>query len=579
MTDASPRDVLWRPTPESIAATRVGRFRDEVERRRGIELPDYEALWRWSVEELEAFWLELWHHFDVIGELGDAPVLADRSMPGAVVVPRRPAQLRRERPARAATTRSSSLAHSQTRPAHAVTRGELRDQVARARAGLRRLGRGTGRPRRRLPAQHPRGARRDARHRQPRRDLAVLRARVRRPQRPRPLPADSTRRCSSRSTATATAIKVIDRSDEVAAIRAGLPTLARDGRRPVPRHRTASADLPGTSCSPSRPTPAYDRVGVRSPLVDPVLSPGPPACPRRSCTPTAASRWSTSSRWRCSTTSDPGDRYLVYATTSWVMWNIMVSGLLAGAALVLLDGDPHHPDALELWRMVDGPGSTTSALGASFLLRAQARARRRGRCSTCPSLRASRPPGSPLPAEGFRWVYEHVSPTAFLQSGQRRHGRVHRGSSAAARSCRCTPARSPAAARRRRRRPSTPRAARWSAGSASSSSPSPCRRCRCASGTTPTASATGPATSTTYPGVWRHGDWITFNARGGCRHHRPLRRDAQPRRRPDGHERVLPASSGRRDRRQPRGPPRGSRGRPRRAAAVRPAGAAEADAR
>ena len=79
-----------------------------------------------------------------------------------------------------------------------------------------------------------------------------------------------------------------------------------------------------------------------------------------------------------------------------------------------------------------------------------------------------------------------------------------------------------------------------------------------ASGTTRTARATAPPTSTYFPGVWRHGDWIMFTERGSSMITGPLRRDAEPRRRPAGDERVLRRRRGaRRGARQPRRPPGG----------------------
>ena len=76
--------------------------------------------------------------------------------------------------------------------------------------------------------------------------------------------------------------------------------------------------------------------------------------------------------------------------------------------------------------------------------------------------------------------------------GERRHRRVHRLRRARARSCRCGRARSSAGTWAPRSRPSTRTAGRSSTRSASWWSPSPCRRCRCSSGATTTAPATGP---------------------------------------------------------------------------------------
>ncbi|MCX8005841.1 MAG: hypothetical protein N2688_12955, partial [Burkholderiaceae bacterium] len=56
---------LWTPDAERVRAARVTAFSDWLRRTRGLDFPDYEALWRWSVEDLEGFWRAVWEHFDV----------------------------------------------------------------------------------------------------------------------------------------------------------------------------------------------------------------------------------------------------------------------------------------------------------------------------------------------------------------------------------------------------------------------------------------------------------------------------------------------------------------------------------
>ena len=117
------------------------------------------------------------------------------------------------------------VAHSQTRAPIVLTFGELREQVARARAGLRAPRRRARRPRRRLPAEHPRDARRVPGDREPRRDLGGVRAGVRAAQRRSTASAASSRRCCSTVAGYRYGERTIDRRAEVATIRAALPTL------------------------------------------------------------------------------------------------------------------------------------------------------------------------------------------------------------------------------------------------------------------------------------------------------------------------------------------------------------------
>ena len=76
-------DVLWRPPGRRAGATRVGAFLRWVREHRGLDLHDHEALWRWSVEDLEGFWTAVWDFFEVTDHGTRASVLSGRAMPGA----------------------------------------------------------------------------------------------------------------------------------------------------------------------------------------------------------------------------------------------------------------------------------------------------------------------------------------------------------------------------------------------------------------------------------------------------------------------------------------------------------------
>ena len=75
-------DVLWTPAPDAAEHTRIGDFMAFLGRTRGLELPDYDALWRWSVDDLAGFWSAVWDYFEIISY--DAPTAAlSGAMPGA----------------------------------------------------------------------------------------------------------------------------------------------------------------------------------------------------------------------------------------------------------------------------------------------------------------------------------------------------------------------------------------------------------------------------------------------------------------------------------------------------------------
>jgi acetoacetyl-CoA synthetase len=101
-----------------------------------------------------------------------------------------------------------------------------------------------------------------------------------------------------------------------------------------------------------------------------------------------------------------GDRFLWYSSTSWMMWNLLVSGLLVDATIVLYDGSPTHPTTDGLWRVAADAGVTVLGSGAGYLLACAKEKLKPGASHPLEGLRAVGSTGSPLPASGFRWVQE-----------------------------------------------------------------------------------------------------------------------------------------------------------------------------
>ncbi|MGC9155939.1 MAG: acetoacetate--CoA ligase [Ferrimicrobium sp.] len=103
-----------------------------------------------------------------------------------------------------------------------------------------------------------------------------------------------------------------------------------------------------------------------------------------------------------------GSTFFWFSSTGWMMWNFLMGGLLVGASIVLYDGSPGYPDLGQLWRLIDRAGIDFFGVSAPFLRSSQVgevdpRLLIRGT-----SLRAIGSTGAPLTIDGFDWVYEHV---------------------------------------------------------------------------------------------------------------------------------------------------------------------------
>lgn len=99
-----------------------------------------------------------------------------------------------------------------------------------------------------------------------------------------------------------------------------------------------------------------------------------------------------------------GDRYLWVASTSWVVWNMLVSGLAVGATIVLLDGNPVRPDLGRVWQVAAQHDVDLLGVSAGYVhacLKA-------GLTPARGRLRTVQVTGSPLSTAGFRWVYDRL---------------------------------------------------------------------------------------------------------------------------------------------------------------------------
>ena len=101
-----------------------------------------------------------------------------------------------------------------------------------------------------------------------------------------------------------------------------------------------------------------------------------------------------------------GERFLWYSSTSWMMWNLQLSGLLADTTIVLYDGSPTHLGTDGLWRVAAEAGVNVLGAGAGYLLACAKKELKPGATYSLDGLRAVGSTGSPLPASGFRWVQE-----------------------------------------------------------------------------------------------------------------------------------------------------------------------------
>ena len=111
-----------------------------------------------------------------------------------------------------------------------------------------------------------------------------------------------------------------------------------------------------------------------------------------------------------------GERYFWYTTTGWMMWNFVQATLLAGATIVLYDGSPSYPDINTLWHLTETFKINHFGTSAPFIVACMNKGITPGKDFDLSSLRSISSTGSPLPSEGFDWVYKFVKGDIWLCS-------------------------------------------------------------------------------------------------------------------------------------------------------------------
>ena len=112
----------------------------------------------------------------------------------------------------------------------------------------------------------------------------------------------------------------------------------------------------------------------------------------------------------------PGDRFFWFTSTGWMMWNLLIGGLLVGACVVLYDGSPVHPDSAALWRLAEDTEMTYFGASAPYLQACQKAGVVPRDVADLSRLRGLGSTGAPLPPEGFEWVYGNVKEDLLLGS-------------------------------------------------------------------------------------------------------------------------------------------------------------------
>ena len=404
--------VLWTPSKDRANASTMAEFMRWLEANRGLTFADYNAMWRWSIEDLEGFWSAIWEFFDLRASAPWEQVIAKRQMPGAVWGPgmrlNYTDQIMKHVEGREDT--AALVLQSETFGRRETSWRALRAQVASVAHHLRRM-----------------GVRRGDRV------VAIL-------------PNTETALIAFLATASIGAVwslcapdmghvaildrftqiepkvliaqdgyvhagKTIDRQDVLAEIAAALPSVGQFVTVPVvgdlPAGHIAWDDLTGTDVP-------YESAQV--PFEHPlwiVYSSGTTGNPK----PIVHGHGGIvleGSKQSLHKDVRPGDRYCWLTSSGWIMWNSQWMALGQGATVAMFDGAVNHPDMGVVWRFVADEKLDYFGAGAAFFgtcMKAGVTPREEVDLSALKSLGAT---GSPLSADAYDWIYRDVKEDIWL---------------------------------------------------------------------------------------------------------------------------------------------------------------------
>ncbi|NJP07552.1 MAG: acetoacetate--CoA ligase [Chloroflexaceae bacterium] len=410
--------ILWQPTPAFQQQTTLAAYQRWLAEQRGLELTSYETLWRWSVEQIEDFWASLWDFFNIAASTPYETVLSSRVMPGAQWFVGAQLNLARHVFRQVSQERPAILAESELRPLTAFSWADLIAQTAAVATALRTMGVSAGD-----------------------RVVAVL------PNIPETVVAflacASIGAIWSSSSPDFGVTSIVDRFRQIEpkvllivdgyryggrdidcrpmqqALREALPSLQQTIVVPYLFGSPAPSTLHGAFLWDDMVTQtgelAFTEVSAQHPLWV-LYSSGTTGLPKPIVHSHGGILLELLKGLALHLDLKAGDRFFWFSTTGWMMWNFLLGGLLLGCTIILYDGNPGYPDMGKLWDLAERTNMTFFGTGAPYINACRKAGLRPAAHYDLQSLKGVGSTASPLPPEGFDWVYEQVKADILLAS-------------------------------------------------------------------------------------------------------------------------------------------------------------------